>query len=251
MSKLTDQVQNQIRVSEQVIASARTHCDAVSAALADISLEVEGPQTKATKASYQVLIASLANRLTFATSGLRESAQSLAAERADDPPVRLVRDNVTQEVTGLLSSLASMTDSHCGPEAVVKYGLRGEFPRVPAKLLESSRNVVGLLHKYPLVVTNAFGSTLDTKNAAAVLDVKNNELEAAVNDDNREIRELEKALDQRDKAAATWADAYQGTATTLEGLYRLAGFKDLAEKVRPTQRKLKGEDPGDEPPTGG
>gem|GEM_PF-6095839 len=30
----------------------------------------------------------------------------------------------------------------------------------------------------------------------------------------------------------------------LEGLYRTAGYVELAERVRPTHRKVRGEDPG-------
>jgi hypothetical protein len=48
----------------------------------------------------------------------------------------------------------------------------------------------------------------------------------------------------RDRAVAAWSDAYQGTATALEGFYRCAGWKELAEKVRPTVRKLRGEEAG-------
>jgi hypothetical protein len=48
----------------------------------------------------------------------------------------------------------------------------------------------------------------------------------------------------RDRAITAWSDAYQGTATALEGLYRRAGWKELAEKVRPTIRKLRGDDAG-------
>jgi hypothetical protein len=71
-------------------------------------------------------------------------------------------------------------------------------------------------------------------------------LDGLVTDDDREARELEDAYSLRDRAIAAWSDAYQGTATALEGLYRRAGRKDLAEKVRPNLRKLRGEDPGAE-----
>jgi len=47
-------------------------------------------------------------------------------------------------------------------------------------------------------------------------------------------------------AAATWSETYQGTASTLEGMYRLVGWRELADRVRPTQRTLRGEDAGAE-----
>jgi hypothetical protein len=67
-------------------------------------------------------------------------------------------------------------------------------------------------------------------------------LDGLIADDDREARELEDAYALRDRAVAAWSDAYQGTASALEGLYRRAGWKELAEKVRPTIRKLRGEE---------
>jgi hypothetical protein len=47
-----------------------------------------------------------------------------------------------------------------------------------------------------------------------------------------EERENEGALTDRDRALEDWRTVYQGVATTLSGLYRLAGREDLAERMR-------------------
>ena len=101
-----------------------------------------------------------------------------------------------------------------------------------------------LVENTPIQLTSAFGASFDSAAAASSLKAKATILDGLVADDDREARELEDAHALRDRAVAEWSDAYQGTATTLEGLYRRAGRKELAEKVRPTVRKLRGEDPG-------
>jgi len=131
-----------------------------------------------------------------------------------------------------------------GRSAVSRYGLGSESPRVPAKLLQYGQNVRKLLDEAPTKVTSPLGSSFDTVVASQAVGKACEELAATVEDDDREARELESAMARRDRADATWSEVYQGTASMLEGLYRLAGWKELADKVRPTQRKTRGEDAG-------
>jgi len=254
MSRLSEQVQNQIRVSEKVIASAHTHAGKVAPALAEQANKVQGKNTKATAEAFTAVILAAADGLAHAAAELREREQNLAAERADDGPVRAARDNATTEVSGLVTLLRSTVEDHMGTAALATYGLGGDTPRAPAKLLNLAQNVAQLLEQNPAKVTSPFGTSFDTKTAAQVLKAKAAELAAHIKDDDREARELETAMSDRDRAAAAWVNAYQGTASMLEGLYRQAGLKDLADKVRPTQRRLRGEDAGadaaEAPPAG-
>ncbi len=91
-----------------------------------------------------------------------------------------------------------------------------------------------LVENTPIQLTSAFGASFDSAAAASSLKAKAMVLDGLIVNDDREARELEDAHALRDRAVAEWSDAYQGTATTLEGLYRRAGRKELAEKVRPT-----------------
>ncbi|HVK66887.1 MAG TPA: hypothetical protein VM694_20520 [Polyangium sp.] len=244
ISKLSDQVQNQIRVSEKVAASARTHGPAISPFLAAYAKEAQGPDTTATVGAFLAVFGALADGLDRRTAELRETELALAGERADDGPVRATRDQKATALTALLSQLRRAVDDHLGAAALATYGLATESPRVPAKLLQYGTNVARLLGEFPTSVVSSLGTTFDTKLALDVLKTHCKELEAAVADDHREARELEAALAARNRAGAAWSHTYQGTASSLEGLYRLAGYQDLAEKVRPTHRKLRGEEEG-------
>ncbi|MBK9259950.1 MAG: hypothetical protein IPM54_08960 [Polyangiaceae bacterium] len=255
MTTLGEQLQNRIRVSEKVIASARTHGPKIAAILADYAVTIEGPGTPATAEAFKAVIYAAANGLEHATKGMRETEHTVAAEKADDVPVRQKREEACSEVGGLLVRLRSAVEDHLGAEGVRTYGLASEGTRVPRKVLEYAQNVVQLLEKAPVKIASPFGGSFDSAVAAATLSAKAAILAGFIVDDDREARELEDAYALRDRAVAAWSDAYQGAAAMLEGLYRRAGWKELAEKVRPTLRKVRGEEVGDDiegaPPEGG
>jgi hypothetical protein len=244
MSNVSEQLQNRVRVSEKVVASARTHGDKIASILAEQAIAVEGPATPATVNAFRGVIFALANGLEFCLNAMRNAELVVAAEKADDGPIRTKRDDVASEVATLLVRLRSTIEDHLGAAGLMTYGLAGETSRVPRKVVEQTQNVVHLLEKAPIQLTSPFGSSFDSAAAVAVLRAKAITLEGLVADDDREARELEDAFAMRDRAITAWSDAYQGTATALEGLYRRAGWKELAEKVRPTIRKLRGDDAG-------
>lgn len=244
MSNIGEQLQNRVRVSDKVVASARTHGVKIAAILAEQAIVVEGASTPATAEAFKAVIFSLANGLEHATKSMRGAEQVVAAEKADDGAIRTKRDDAASELANLLIRLRSTIEDHLGAEGLKTYGLTGETSRVPRKVLENAQNVVQLLEKAPVQLTSPFGSSFHSAAAASTLGAKVMALHGLVADDDREARELEDAFAMRDRAVAAWSDAYQGAATALEGLYRRAGWKELAEKVRPTARKLRGEESG-------
>lgn len=247
MSKLSEQVQNQIKISEKVIASAKTHAKKVADELAARDAAVQGDGAKKTTAkAYETAILAIAARLTHATEELRERELEYTAERADDGPIREARDAAVRDLGALMIGLRGTVETTLGRSALTTYGLGGDTPRVPRKLLNHAQNVARLMKKTSASVKTEFGSTFNTEAAATSLEKKHAELDRLIKDDDREARELETALTKRDRAVAVWSETYQGTASALEGMYRLAGWRELADRVRPTQRALRGEDTGAE-----
>ncbi len=244
MSNIGEQLQNRVRVSDKVVASARTHGVKIASILAEQAITVEGPATPATVDAFKGVIFALANGLEFCLNAMRNAEQTVASEKADDAPIRTKRDNAAADVAGLLVRLRSTIEDHLGADGLQTYGLAGETSRVPRKILEQVQNVVQLLEKTPIQLTSPFGASFNSAAAVSSLKAKAMVLDSLIGSDDREARELEDAHALRDRAVVEWSDAYQGTATALEGLYRRAGWKELAEKVRPTARKVRGEDPG-------
>jgi hypothetical protein len=245
MSRLSEQVQNQLKVSEKVVMSARTHATQIAQALSGKFAKVPEDIKIDTKLCESVILA-MAWGLENAAGDLRQRELDYAAEQADDAPVRKARDSAVEQAIALMSGLRATVDNVLGREALSTYGLLGETVRVPSKLLNHMQNVAQLLKKSPLTAKAPFGVSFGTAEAATSIEALHQQLEGLIKDDNREVRELEDALVKRNRAADAWVEAYQGTATALEGLYRLAGWKELADRVRPTQRTIRGEDPGPE-----
>jgi hypothetical protein len=291
MSKLSTQVENQIRISRKVVASAKTHGRTAAAALAALVTGAEGatstpesaqpeaagkpaqPEDKAQKdkaqkgkaqkgkaqkgkpaedttpieaaARYEQLILELAGSLERSAEALSMRELEYTAEQADDGPIREARDAKVKHAVALLTRLRSTVEDALGPSALRTYGLHQETPRAPRTVLSHLQNVASLLRQKPTSVTTELGSTFETLAAAQALEAVHKELTALIGDEDREERELQDALTKRNRAQEVWSRAYQGVATTLEGLYLLAGWKELADRVRPTQRTLRGEDTGE------
>jgi hypothetical protein len=246
MVALSVQVQNKLSVAEKVVASARTHGPMIAAIIAERAKAVQGPATKATVEAVTAVIDAIADNLAHANTDLHDTELNYFAEKADDPPIKVARNLAVTRVANVLVQLRTNIEVTLGAPEAIKYGIVGEVPRTPHKLVTYTKNVVKQLDENPQQVTTPLGASFNTAPAATAVKTQLDELAQLVNDDNREARELEEAQTTRNRAIDAWSDAYQGAASTLEGLYRTAGYAELAERVRPTQRKVRGEDPGDE-----
>jgi hypothetical protein len=247
MSKLSQQVENQLAVSAKVVASARAHAKIVSIALAEHAAAIQGPATKADAQAHEAILLALADSLDHAAGALRATELAYTAEQADDVPLRAQRDGAHAALADSITRVRSAVEGALGQEGLKTYGLQGETPRKPYRAtLNHVVNVIQLLEKKPVSVTTEFGTTFNTAPVAAALKTKLGDLEVLVGHLDRESRELEIAMAVRDRAAAAWSETYQGVANTLTGMFRLAGWRELAERVRPTQRTTRGDDAGPE-----
>jgi len=248
MSKMSKEVENRLKVSEKVVASARAHRDKVASILAERVVAEEGTNPATTVAAYKGIINSLALLLERASQRLEQKELGYTAEQADDVEPRKKRDAELPSCIAFMLKLRGNIQTNLGVEALKTYGLQGETPRVPSVLLRHMRNVANLLDEKPVSISNDVGGTFDTTLAANSVRNKAAAFEAILGDVTREERELEGALVERDRMVNAWVDTYQGVANALVGLYRLAGYTEFAERVRPTRRTTSGEDPGPELP---
>lgn len=258
VSKLSKQVENRLIVSGKVVASARAHGGEVAKALAARAEAALGAGKAPTASEFEGVIGALAATLEAAAGSMKVAELAYTAEQADDAAPRAQREKAAAEGFALMVKVRALVESALGDEGLRTYGLTGETPR-PARALSSHlENVLSLLAKRPASVATELGTAFDSSAVAAAIGPKQGALSAALKDVDREARELEEALGKRDMAIEAWVDAYQGTATAFEGMCRAAGRRDLAERVRPTSRRVSGEDAGEEgggsgggPPPGG
>ena len=242
-----------------MIGSGETHCDEIAERLAARAIEVQGPGTTLDKAYFVSLIHFLTGALAGSVKVMDTAELKVVAEKADDVGLREARDAAATGLTTECVRTRSMVSDALGPSSLATYGLEKETPRAPREVASHARTVVGLLKEKPFTVTVG-GVTFNSAGMATNLEAKAATLDKAIGDMTREDQELAFALGRRDEAVAAWADDHQGIADMLVGALRLAGLKDLSERVRPTSRVLSGEEvtepekPATEPtpaPTGG
>lgn len=244
MTKLGKEIENRLIVSRKVIAAATTHGPGLATVLAEKALAAKGEGEAPKAAVFKAMFASLAAMLTSATDALEAAELAYTAEQADDVAPRTARDKAKERLLSLMVKLGSTVEDAMGADALKSYGLSGDTPRAPKALSSYVGNVIHLMTKNPASVTTDVGGKYSTATTVAILQERKAELDAALKDVDREARELEGSLGKRDQTMERWAEAYQGIANSLTGLFRLAGRKDLAERVRPSSRTVSGEDSG-------
>lgn len=241
MAKKSKLIENRIQSSRHVIGSGETHCDQIAERLAARAIEVEGPGTKLDKAYFVSLIHFLTGALAASVKGMDTAELKVVAEKADDVGLREGRDAATAGLITECVRVRSMVNDALGASSLATYGLEKETPRTPREVASHARTVVGLLKEKPFTETVG-GVTFNSAGIAANLETKAATLDKAIGDMTREEQELAFALGRRDEAVAAWSDDHQGIADMLVGALRLAGLKDLSERVRPTSRVLSGEE---------
>jgi len=235
MAKIGKYVQNRLSVGGKVIASGKANADKVAEAVAELG-EITVEQAK-------FYIAWLAAQLLAANTRLEAAELALSAEKSDDHPVRKQYEQATQDAVKYATRMRAALAGALGDEALPTYGMAGDTPRTGMALRTHLANVINLLGKHPAVVEDEL-SKLDTAVVQGAVQAKHDALDAAIKQIDKEERELQTALVDREEALEHWGNIYQGVANMLEGLYRMVGLKELADRVRPTVRRLTGEDDG-------
>ena len=103
-----------------------------------------------------------------------------------------------------------------------------------------------LLEASPMTATDTLGTLFDSEKVLEKLKATYEPLNAANEVVAREDQEKQQAAERRDEAIEAWTDIYQGVASSLCGLYRLAGRSDLADRYQATDAKAEGRDGDDD-----
>ncbi|MCK6589755.1 MAG: hypothetical protein L6Q76_19460, partial [Polyangiaceae bacterium] len=170
MSKLSQQVENQLATSAKVVVSARAHAKTIAIALAERAALIQGPGSKAHAKAHEAVLLALADALDAAAVELRATELAYTAEQADDVPLRAQRDVAHVALVDSITRVRSAVEDAFGREGLKTYGLQGETPRKPHRAtLNHVANVIHLLEKKPASVDTEFGTSFDTASVAKAL----------------------------------------------------------------------------------
>ena len=241
MAKKSTQISNRNASADHVISSVDTHGGQVARALhaGAAGLPPEEQLGEEVLASF---LGWLGGNLRHRNQALAAAEMAYVEEQADDPPARASRDQHVEALLTCAGRVRARIESVLGEQGLATYGMSGPTPRIPAALVEHATVASQLLRSRSQRVDDGIGSIVDTARLADVLEDKLVLVRQSMDVVTQERRELDAAMLERNQVLATWVEAYQGVAGALTALYRLAGYQELAQRVRPTARRSAGEE---------
>lgn len=247
MVKKNSQVVNSSANGAYVLSSAQYHGDEVVHELARLEMDLP-VDARLGEHGLRKMFHWLGAMLGHHNKLLTEAEMTYLREQADKQPVRTRRDDLVASLLSLHQSARSRIETSLGADELFTYSLDGRLPRVAAALVEHTEVIIQLLRENPRVLPDALSGDLDTRQIASTLEDTLVELRQTLADLTQERREADSAMLRRNNVLAAWRLIYRGVAAALTGLYLLAGREDLAQRIRPTSRRVSGEEAPDDIP---
>lgn len=230
-------IADRIAIVRTVRASLHVHGPEIATDLEKLLFPSGPPQSL----TVQGFLTALEDTLGRYGDALIAADDAHAAELADDGGYRAKREACIQELRNYLSSLRDLVARNYGADVAIAYGLSGALTDDAQVLLNTSKNASNLLRSRPLVeVARNKSLKVDPNLAADDLDAHHAALAQALDDVEREKREAQMTLSEKDAQIARWPVMYSGSADAAAALFVLGGRPELAEKVRPTARRRAG-----------
>ena len=178
--------------------------------------------------------------LVEAEQALNDAAAAHADELADDDPLREERDETKLEIGSDLLSARSMVLGTYGAKFLKRVGLDRTLEDRPDLMHKLAASVVRLLRKAKKPAQSFVGGKVDLIAVADNLEGKVERLAGLLDSLKREEREAQQTMIARDQAGGHWRVVVTLAGGWLEGLARIAGEHEVADRVRPTERRRSG-----------
>jgi hypothetical protein len=235
-------VQNRTFQARYALSSLTTHGDEVVQGLLAQNRDLP-PERRLDENEIRRLLDWLGAIIEHKTEALREAETRYVYRQAHAPGLRAQRDAALPILAAMLLQVRDRIKAVLGTTGLTMYGLRGRMPRRAAAVAAHAAVVIHLLREQPRVVSDGLGGVLDTSVLAGALEKAWSPLQQALKELQQAHHARTSAMIQRDEQVNEWHEAYQGGATAVVGLYRVAGQLELAQRVRPTHRRRTGQEP--------
>jgi|GEM_PF-855525 len=237
------------RISEDLVAAARTHAEEVGNRLNQdlLGTAAEGE----TVPDYIALLLQLGRHLEEKMQELVAADEAHLIELDDDQDPRLRREEAAADLHEKVVEIREALGGFFGTsEAGSLLGVEGPTSSDPRTLHRQAMRLLERLREpapeLPSLRLN--GLQLDRAALAEELQPAVDELDRALVDIARERREAESTQEQKNEKMAEVDTALRGVGRCLQGYYELSGFSMFAERIRLTRRR-RGRGPGElEPP---
>jgi hypothetical protein len=179
--------------------------------------------------------------LESSTKRMVDADLALAAERSDDDPERQRREKAVSQLRETVIDIRGLLSSTYGDGVAREYGLDGATPDDHDLLINYAVNAANLMKSKPIGHQPKRGRpTCDAAALAGVIEADVTLLSDALDSVKREEREEQGRLVKRDAEMNEWSRVYSSIAGLTSALFKLGGNDELAERIRPTERKSSG-----------
>ncbi|MEE8524149.1 MAG: hypothetical protein V3T72_09485 [Thermoanaerobaculia bacterium] len=184
---------------------------------------------------YHIVFANLGGELRSARDAMIAANGAHLGVLAGIVGMRKQRDTLNKELSGRFQkarhTLEKLADPGQGFELLA---VSGDTPRDPTGLVRQVRATVGFLESPNVNLPESdLGINVDLTTMVTRLGTDADGLDAALTTLARERKVAQVTRQAKNDAFAAYDHAFRFVASTLEGLFHLAGLHELAERVRP------------------
>lgn len=207
--------------------------DAQGGTLADAAGRVLGTEPQSIRTTLDVLQKALQGR----RDAMLHADEAHESELADDPSARDARDAAFAQFKDKVVELRSVITGMYSAQAA-RDVMAGNTPQDPVALERFAGEIIKNLDTVTWPKPRFAGAALDTKALQADLSSAREALQGALGQVASEAREAQDSLAKKNQAIEEYDRVFTGVATSLAGLFTLTGEQELADKVRPSTRRL-------------
>lgn len=228
-------IQDRQAASDAVIEQVSEHLPAAREALTTVLSPYLYPGE--TLPDVGLLVQLVARRLARLREHMVMADDAHEEELSDDEAPREVRDDTSADLWALLQETRELLKGVFGASALPSLGFKGSIPEDPEDLAPFSRKVVAALRSGNLPPPRVPSVVVNPAALVAPLADDLETLERALDDVDREEREAEVTLRDKQAALDRYDMGFSQCASFLVGLFTLAGDDELAQRLRPSARR--------------
>lgn len=233
MARMGRTIIRRLEWSNEVLSALRQYRDSLAESLADAGFGDVDHWTKTFRL--------LADELESSMERLEETELALADERGETREIREERDRVKSELRDELIEIQSLLRGLGGNTLVERFGLSGETPQAHADLENKAKSVLHSLQEAGDTIEGHAGAAVDTAALVDELEPLYERFTEARQAMQADEHAREDVMLERDEARDALERTYRGTAGMVEHAFRIADMPELADRLRPTRRRTRGE----------
>ncbi len=229
-------VTDRIASANWVAQAADTHASRIGAELDSImSSHLRAGETAP---DWKLVVRLLGRHLISDLDDLAAADEAHDREQTEDIAARRARDEASEKLYALLVAMRGGLEANMGSKAVKEVGFTGRTREAPRAMVRSALQVA---ERLPLATANrspsVAGFQFDASAAQAGLRDQAGILDQALRNLQREERESEATLVEKQRALDQHDDVFTGSAGTLSFLFRLVGDHELASRIKPSETR--------------